>query len=511
MPVVQGKALKPDGNVDGQARIKIELVGADPDVGFVTASDHEIIGSVTLKPNLGTGVWSAALVANALITPINTVYKVTVSPGKGSQAIEYISVPNGAGPYWVFDILTTAPDSTNSVVATLVSHQTSDDTVVISSDVVGDAYDRLQVTAGGKIGSGNGTAAVTLSRPPKRRFPTYNNIFTGATRLSNNAYSYLLYDGGRVYIWDAGVLNIKQSDDLGVTLTNNKTMPIAFANIGGTPKLCRFGAHIYCAVLNSSNSRVEVYRAAPIAGNTAFSWSSVLLTETAGATTHNTVMNADATYLYLAEYGDPPAGPCAYRTADGVTWETIYGPDVALRHIHSIKPDPYHAGHVYMTCGDGVGNKTVQRSTNYGTTWTQLTSATWQAVQISFDPEFVWFAADSSRGTVFVIDRDDLTAMWASTNSHRNFAHPDVTASLVYGGNCYLGAVEPSSGVYYCVSNESASGRAMGLFYMTQAGGRLEILDAGANNISLNGEVIFGGGYVFSGGWRHPLVTITDF
>lgn len=112
--VVQGKAFKPDGSPDVRALITFDLYGADPDVGFIGSLDTEIIGRASTRPNASTGVWSVTLTANALITPGSTTYKVTVKPGDGARTAFYISVPNGAGPYWIGDILVDDPTLTTS-------------------------------------------------------------------------------------------------------------------------------------------------------------------------------------------------------------------------------------------------------------------------------------------------------------------------------------------------------------------------------------------------------------
>lgn len=202
------------------------------------------------------------------------------------------------------------------------------------------------------------------------------------------------------------------------------------ANTSATAKakVVRFGAKLYLLIRNTVSSRFEVYSMDPVAGGTAFTYSAPLHTMVSGATIIGTVFTAGSQNLFLAEYGDPTGGPSIYRSANGTTWTTVLGPLAGVRHCHAVAEDPYNAGHIYASFGDGSGQARIYRSTSHGDagTWTQIvTDADWQAVQISFTPELVWFASDQQYGsTVFTMDRTELVPRWQSKRNHQMIAVP---------------------------------------------------------------------------------------
>jgi uncharacterized repeat protein (TIGR01451 family) len=133
----------------------------------------------------------------------------------------------------------------------------------------------------------------------------------------------------------------RQSADWGATWSGNKGLPpnTAYTNFG---KVVRFKGNLYVGSKDASTGLAGVYRTSPAAGNTLYGWSSALVTLPPGASSLNTTMNADGSYLYLGEYGDPQGGPRILRSADGVNWEVVFGPDSSFRHIYAVAPDPYN-------------------------------------------------------------------------------------------------------------------------------------------------------------------------
>ena len=221
------------------------------------------------------------------------------------------------------------------------------------------------------------------------------------------------------------------------------TLPGGAIYSGNRITVRRFGSYLYCLVVTSSNGSTApaLYQSDP----TTISWTKVL-----DLGTHTDILwtgiDADASYIYVTEYsssaqgesanGGPDNGVRIYRSAigSGTTWNVqITIPKLSgggIRHAHAIACDPYRPGHVYLTVGDAGSDRKVMRSTDYGVNWTTIvgsTQAGFQAVQISFSPTWVWFAADSvTLGglTVWVMDRDDLTPRWATLDYHRMIAVP---------------------------------------------------------------------------------------
>lgn len=392
----------------------------------------------------------------------------------------------------------------------------------------------------------------------------------------------------RLFGTDTSAGQLKQSTDGGATWSTNKGTP---TNVpyNQVVKIVRGpDGNLYLFGFNTVSNKCGVYRAAPAAGNTAFSWSTALYEQDASVTaTIMTNFSADATALYLGEYGDPTGGPLIMRSLDGTTWTTSFARDATLRHCHAIAPDPYNPGHVWMTLGDG-GSKTVMKSTDYGVTWAVvIANFAWQGVQISFDATWVYIAGDQETSTFYVIDRTSATPYIGSPNWHANTPQTSLTGSKTWdppsvadgamtsttvtvtgvafgdfirasfsqalpagmqltaevtaantvtvtlvnhsGGTldiasgtlrvmtipmpfwrgAYMGAVDPATGAYYCVANDTAStnGLAMGMFYCPKAGRRIELLDRGGAGISMNGQVFIADGKIFSGFWNHALVT----
>jgi regulation of enolase protein 1 (concanavalin A-like superfamily) len=310
-----------------------------------------------------------------------------------------------------------------------------------------------------------------------------------------------------------------QSDDDGVTWTNR------FGPDGVTStsvqKFAVFGAYVYVMVTHGTTGLVGIYRARNSAKNTTdwdtANWSGALVTLPTGVEGKSTTFNAGSQYLFLGEYEadgvDIAAlgGPQLLRSADGVTWETVWGRDAATKHIHGVYEDPYNPGHVYMTVGDNTTPVSVYRSTSHGAagTWTPIITGgdnDWQAVQISFSPDWVWLAADRRGFAVAVFNRDELVPYVAASNLPRMMAVPGapVTTDRFYEIG-YYGAVDPATGVFYLnQSDTSTAGNTFGNFYLPQLGGRLELLDFGKSPYTGNGEVYVANGQVYVGNLRFP-------
>jgi hypothetical protein len=108
--LVRNVVTKPGGSLAVGVRVRVRLIASDPPgaPGFLGATDRTIVGEWPTLTN-AAGQWELDLEPNANITPANTVYEVMENVGRQSAARYYVSVPIGAGPYWVGDILTDAP------------------------------------------------------------------------------------------------------------------------------------------------------------------------------------------------------------------------------------------------------------------------------------------------------------------------------------------------------------------------------------------------------------------
>ena len=98
-----------------------------------------------------------------------------------------------------------------------------------------------------------------------------------------------------------------------------------------------------------------------------------------------------------------------------------------------------------------------------------------------------------------------------ATLSQAAFASGTATTMIsgdLYFANAYYGAVDPETGVYYCVANDTSNaGRLQGMFWLPRLGGRFEVLDPGGDDLQMNQFVFVYRGKVFTGKWMRPLVT----
>lgn len=170
MPTVTNTVKYPNGTV-AAGRVTIDLVG---DSGrplttgaYVSASDYAIEASYSA--DLAAGVWSVALVANSLINPAGTRWRVTESVD-GRLTTYYLEVPDGAGPYFVEDILDDAPGTIAS--SALQAHEDTASAHGVSFDA-GDsgAAKTLDITNGDvqRIRLTAATPALTLAIPTGTR------------------------------------------------------------------------------------------------------------------------------------------------------------------------------------------------------------------------------------------------------------------------------------------------------------------------------------------------------
>jgi hypothetical protein len=139
MPVLTNTLELPDQTKILGAVVRITLVGAaaTPIEGWV-GSTPAVVGTFNGSTD-ATGKWTLTVPSNLLINPPGTVYKVVETLPDGSVFTNYASVPNGAGPYNLYDVLVSAPSSI-----------AAPDTVPLST-----------ITAKGDLIAGTATSAVT--------------------------------------------------------------------------------------------------------------------------------------------------------------------------------------------------------------------------------------------------------------------------------------------------------------------------------------------------------------
>lgn len=309
----------------------------------------------------------------------------------------------------------------------------------------------------------------------------------------------------RVLAVDAGSGQLKQSTDWGANWSTSKGLPsdVSWSNIS---VIVRFGDYLYALAKETTSGLAGVYRTLPASGNNSFSWSSLLVTFDSGSTFFQNNLSCDDTYLYAAEYGDPSSGPSIYRTSDGTTWETVFGPQASWRHIHAVQPDPFNSGHVWMTGGDGVDGP-IKYSVDSGGTWSDVAEQSGSVPQctgIGFTHDWVVLAADAEYASIVVIDKANKTWRYGCSNWHGNFAIPG--SSNMFDPSPFYIAVDSDTDIIYLPIPSNVDHPTVGLFYLTKIGGRLELLTYG----EASGYSIVANGELWSGAYHRSLMTVEE-
>jgi peptidoglycan/xylan/chitin deacetylase (PgdA/CDA1 family) len=114
LPPVFNVLTQPDGTPIENAVVEIRLIAnttTQRGEGFVTSTQESILWRKHVSTD-ADGRWEANLQPNSEITPDGTVYLIAEDPpGRAKAEEHYISVPDTAGPHWLYDILTEAPAS----------------------------------------------------------------------------------------------------------------------------------------------------------------------------------------------------------------------------------------------------------------------------------------------------------------------------------------------------------------------------------------------------------------
>lgn len=186
MPVVTNTIKYPAGSV-AAGSVEVELVGENgrplTTGAFVTSGDYSIEGKS--YPTITAGVWSATLVANTLINPSGTRWRITETVN-GRVVTYYIAVPDAVGPHFVEDILDEPPGSVAS--SALQAHVDDEDAhggvVASSRNATGTTDTAVMEDAGCLVRMTNASASVhTVPPNASVAFPVntvYNVYAAGA-------------------------------------------------------------------------------------------------------------------------------------------------------------------------------------------------------------------------------------------------------------------------------------------------------------------------------------------
>lgn len=237
-------------------------------------------------------------------------------------------------------------------------------------------------------------------------------------------------DGTKLWSFNSG--GFYQVDSLTSTGWQSKTLPTNVVPTQGiktiVPATGWPGAgKMFILAFNSTTSRFEVYSAPLVTGSTQPTWTGPLLTMAANATLSPTAFRATSVGIFAGEYTGTPdiaAGPSVYRSTDGTTFATVFGPLAGTRHIHSVYEDSFNLGTIYVPVGDQGAAHSCYRSTNSGTTFNPIATlddaagVTWQAVAMGFTRDWVVFIGDQVQGLgPFLLNRADDSVRWATAST----------------------------------------------------------------------------------------------
>ncbi len=343
--------------------------------------------------------------------------------------------------------------------------------------------------------------------------PSQVDAFEAGTHLTGGNYPYQIlgYDPSNEQLilgLDVAGQTLRQSADGGATWSNDKTSP---TNCNFWIKAVACNGVWFLLYRSSADSEIHVATATQASGNTAFTWTK-RLDLTAGCNPYlMTPMNTDGTDVLVGEYGDPSGGPRIWRCRPATslaTWTAVWGPDAGVRHVHGVFPDPYNAGHWYASLGDlpSTANKLYLKSTDNGRSFSTFATTSFpQAVQLSFDENWIYGANDQSKGAgPFVMDRSADDYHFLTDESHHRMACPG--SPYPFDNNAFYGAVDPDGSGYYYVSVSTAgpgfgaNNESVGVFFVPKGSTRPWLLAVDAPS----------GGLSFKGAWKAERTYYAD-
>lgn len=294
-----------------------------------------------------------------------------------------------------------------------------------------DKIDILNYTTKGLLREDDSTKRVPYSAKmfyPSERLMDFQGVqLLGYDKIDDNLFYY--YRGNKLLqVEDPSTVTLAYKPSDYLTNSGGKNFPANSSPIG---KILRFKDYLYYISQDTSDgNKIKVWRTLPQAGDTDFSWTLVHAMGTGVTAIPKCGFDSDDDYIYIGEYGDASYGAKIWRSSDGTNWIQSWI-NANSRHVHDIKVDPF-TGFIWATIGDDLANGKqndvwVIKSQNQGESWTNIiTDVNYQGVQISFDKDYVFISADSSksRGTVFIINKNNNSVCHASTNNHYSIPFP---------------------------------------------------------------------------------------
>ncbi len=155
MPVVSNTVLDPS-SAPVRVVVTVRLIAGETgyEPGYV---DGGVIEGTVRTTSGDDGAWSVTLASNADITPANSYYEVLEQPpGRVAAYQHFISVPDGAGPYEVPDILVDEPESPDVLAIAITQKGAANGVATL------DGTSQVPLSQLGNAPGGGGTAATTV-------------------------------------------------------------------------------------------------------------------------------------------------------------------------------------------------------------------------------------------------------------------------------------------------------------------------------------------------------------
>ena len=157
MPALQNVLELPDQTKIVGAVVRVTLVGAGGAALEGWVGSTPAVGGTYSGSTDAVGKWTLTVPSNVLINPSGTVYKVVETLPDGTVFTNYASVPNGAGPYNLYDVLTSPPNALTPADTLPLSTITAKGDLIAGT--AASAVTHISVGANGTVLTANSGAA----------------------------------------------------------------------------------------------------------------------------------------------------------------------------------------------------------------------------------------------------------------------------------------------------------------------------------------------------------------
>lgn len=174
--------------------------------------------------------------------------------------------------------------------------------------------------------------------------------------------------------------------------------------------------------------------------------------------------------------------------------------------------------HAHLNVPGGAGSKVLTGAATATTNTLNAAAGTYPFTTLDRGKRVsdTQFRIQSESFITAVTNQDGTTGNYGSATLSKNVNNAGATVATVQGDrfykNAFFGLVDPATGIYYCVANDSSAwGNRFGLFYCDRIGGDLRLLTDEINGGQRLFIVEYGGvRWLLSHQWRVQLPSLVD-